>query len=102
MQKISAFWNKRKSWQKGSLIGALLLFLGLIYLISSTALGYRGQCGGLFPFLAGSRDCSFFEYFKGNLFFGLAIILYEFWWAVLLVIFIPAFIGYLINKKRVK
>jgi len=97
---IKTFWQNRKSWQKGLLISSALLFLNFLYLFVSLSLGYDGKCGGLLPFLAGSHECSFFEYLQQAFSFSFIIILVEFWWIIIPVIILPILIGWLIDRVQ--
>jgi hypothetical protein len=79
---------------KGSLAGILILLVCEIVLIVSVARQYDGTCGGFFPFLAGSYECSFFQYLLNNTLFTTTILLHLYWYWLLLFLVFSACIGY--------
>ncbi len=88
--------------KKGFLIGIILLLVGFAFITINIAVDYNGQCGGLLPFLAGTTECSFTQYFSQNIQFTLLILVTQFWWAILFILLIPTLAGWFISKVREK
>ena len=61
---------------------------------------FKGQCGGLMPFLAGPRPCSFWEYFSGQALFVLLIVRETYWPFVMLLLIVPISVGYLLDRLQ--
>ena len=79
--------------------GLAALSLFVIAIIAQLALGYEGKCGGLFPFLAGPRPCSFWEHLRESAIFSIAILWIEYWPLVLAALVIPTCVGYLLDRR---
>lgn len=63
-------------WKKGFLFGVALIAVWILYFVVVSFFGYEGKCGGFMSFLAGERDCSYFDYLKQN--FTLLVLLFPF------------------------
>ena len=92
-------------WRYSSwgLYGALALFsFCAIAIVVSVASSYDGKCGGLMPWLAGPKPCSFWEYISGNVLL-VALILWEGYWPlVLALLVVPISVGYLFDRQAQK
>ena len=101
--------NFKYYWQKGLFSGVVLLILGFFYLAFSEIRydGTCGQCLGLM-FIGckeyKKHECSFMEYLTSDYWHGLGLsftlqlIFFDYWWALILIVFIPTFIGFLRDK----
>jgi hypothetical protein len=82
------------------LCGALaVLSFFVIALVVQFAFSYDGKCGGLMPFLAGPRPCSFWEYISGAVLLAVLILWGTYWPFVLALLVVPASVGYLLDRR---
>ena len=82
------------------LYGALAVpSLLAMVLVAESALSYQGKCGGLMPFLAGPRPCSFWEYASASLEFTALVLWDAYWPLIVLLLLIPPAVGYLLDRK---
>jgi hypothetical protein len=72
----------------------------VIAIVIQIAFSFNGQCGGLMPFLAGPRPCSFWEYFSGEAYFVLLILGVTYWPFALVLLVVPISVGYLLERLR--
>ena len=96
---LKSFWQRLKYWQKGFLIGILVILCLLLSLILIAALNYDGECAG-FPFLEASHKCSFPEHMMKYSPTIWVIYLPEFWYLSLIIVLITTLIGYYIDNKK--
>src|SRR5215510_6331757 len=78
-------------------IGSVLCF-AVISLVQSI-MSYHGECGGLFPFLAGPKPCSFWDYASRDLMFSFAVLGVAYWPFVLGMLLLPPLVGYLLDRR---
>jgi hypothetical protein len=71
----------------------------LIVSVVSMGLAYDGKCGGYFPGLSVRRSCSFWNYLSGDGFVIAMIMAVTFWPVVLVLLVLPPFVGYLLDRR---
>lgn len=91
---LKSFWQRLKYWQKGFLIGILLVLSLLLFLILIAVLRYDGKCVSLLE----SYNCSFIEHMRNGFMPWGMMYVPEFWMLLLIIILITALIGYYIDK----
>jgi len=90
---------KRRYFWRG-LCGAIaVLSFFAIGSVVQIAFSYDGKCGGLIPFLAGPRPCSFLEYVSGGVLLSISILWGTYWPLVLVLLVVPASVGYLLDRR---
>jgi len=88
---------KRRYFWWGVYSAVALLSSLAIVIVAPIAFAYDGECGGLMPFLAGPRPCSFWEYFSGWL-LVVVLSLWDTYWPLVLALFlVPTSVGYLLD-----
>ena len=70
---------KRRYFWWGLCCALTVLSCFVIAIVVQIAFSFNGQCGGLIPFLAGPRPCSFWEYFSGQALFVLLVVRETYW-----------------------
>ena len=80
---------------------AVLSFIAIMS-VAQIAFSYDGKCGGLMPFLAGPRPCSFWEYLSGTAVLTIAILWGTYWPHVLGLLVVPTAVGYLLDRRAHK
>jgi hypothetical protein len=91
---------KRRYFRWGVCCALIVLSCFVIAIAVQIAFSFKGQCGGLMPFLAGPRPCSFWEYFSGQALFVLLIVRETYWLFVLLLLIVPISVGYLLDRLQ--
>lgn len=86
-----SFWKKRKTWQRGFLVGVVLVLVGWI---GVSAVFYDEGCWEFGEFDAYGYDCSFAE-FSLQVLSGSLIS-----WVALLIVLISTLIGYIIGRRE--
>jgi hypothetical protein len=77
--------------------GALAVCLAIVSLALMGS-SYNGRCGGFFPGSA-PRPCSLMEYMFGDVVAISMILLDTFWPVVLILLIVPPFVGYLLDRR---
>jgi hypothetical protein len=90
---------KRKYVWWGLRCGLTVLVCLVVLIVVMIAFSFNGQCGGLMPFLSGPRPCSFWEYFSGETYLTLLIVLVTYWPVVLGLLVVPVSVGYLLDRR---
>lgn len=91
---------KRRYFLRGVYVaGAIALCIAIVSL-ALMGLSYNGKCGGFFPGLSAPRPCSFSEYMIGDVVAMSMILLGTFWPVVLILLIVPPFVGYLVDRRR--
>lgn len=90
--------KRRYAWC-GFYAGLAALALFTIAIVVQIAFAYDGKCGGLFPFLAGPRPCSIWEYIRESVLFALVILWIEYWPFAVALLIVPASLGYLLDRR---
>jgi hypothetical protein len=78
--------------------GAIVLCAVIVSLILM-GLSYNGRCGGFFPELSAPRACSFLGYMFGDVVAISVIMISTFWPIVVVVLIVPPFVGYLLDRR---
>jgi hypothetical protein len=89
--------RRRYFWWGVYVSCASVLCIAVITLVQS-ATSYRGECGGLFPWLAGPRPCSFWDYASFN-FILLFVLSVAYWPIVLGMLILPPVVGYVLGRR---
>ena len=90
---------RRRYFLRGLYVaGGVLLCIAIVLLVQ-IGLSYDGKCGGFLPALAGPRPCSFWEYVVGNALLFALILGATHWPLVLAFLFLPPFVGYLLDRR---
>jgi phosphatidylglycerophosphate synthase len=83
------------------------LFIPIVILILATIVNavllagsYDGKCGGYLPWLAGPKPCTLFEFVTSNLVLVGVIMWSSYWPIVVVLLFMPAAVGYLLDKRK--
>ena len=77
---------------------ASVLGIAVVSFVHS-AMSYDGECGGLMPFLGGTRPCSFWDHASSDL--GLFVVLNVGYGPIVLAtLLVPPLIGYLLDRHR--
>ena len=85
--------------KRGMFIACGVLLCIVIVGVVSMALAYDGKCGGFFPGLSGRRPCSFWNYLSGDVLVITMVMAVAFWPAVLALLVLPPFVGYLFDRR---
>ena len=90
---------RRSYFLRGVLVaGAIAVCIAIASLVLMGS-SYNGKCGGFFPGSA-SRPCSLMEYMFGDV-VAISLILFgTFWPLVLILLLVPPFVGYLLDRRR--
>jgi hypothetical protein len=91
--------QNRKYFLWGFFVPLSILAITSILTAIKIAIAYDGKCGGFLPWLAGPQPCSFWKYFSGNSSMILTIVWISYWPFILAFIFVPAFIGFFLDRK---
>jgi len=78
---------------------AVLAAMSLIVAVSAV-LSYDGACGGFLPFTGEPRPCTMPEYMAQKLGFTYRIALYEYWYAVVAILAVPALAGLMSGARE--
>ena len=79
--------------------GAIALCATTVSLVLM-GMSYNGKCGGFFPGLSAPRVCSFSEYMLGDVVAISMIMISTFWPVMLIVLIVPPFVGYLLDRRN--
>ena len=90
---------KRRYVWWGFYVGLAALVLVVVAIIIQLALAYEGKCGGLFPFLAGPRPCSFWEHIRESALLAIALLWIEYWPVALALLVVPTCVGYVLDRR---
>ena len=94
----------KKYWLRGLLIGFAVIIVGFVYMGIRIMLAYTGQCGGesfmLFLGFRPAHHCSFVEYLFSRGWFELSFTFEIYLWLLLLIIFIPTFLGLVLDRIK--
>ena len=85
-------------WKIGLAIGIAIPAAGVLWEVLSVVDSDTGFCGGGMFFGGTRHPCSMWEHVSRRLELGFVLTLGFFWWAILLVLFIPTLIGFLIDR----
>lgn len=97
----SSTMKRRYFWW--GLYGTLaVLSFCAIWIVTQIAFSYDGKCGGLLPFLASPRPCSFWEYVSESVRLTVLILWEAYWPVVLALLLVPASVGYLLDRQAQK
>jgi hypothetical protein len=77
---------------------AVLSFFAVVSVVQ-IAFSYDGKCGGLMPFLAGPRPCSFWQYVSGGILLSISILLGTYWPLVVALLVVPTSVGFLLDIR---
>lgn len=91
---------RRRHFLRGVYVSCGLFSCIAIVLLVQIGYSYDGKCGGFLPWLAGPRPCSFWEYVSGNTLLYAVILGATFWPLVLALLFLPPFVGYLLDRQH--
>ena len=92
------FMKRRRYFWRGVYVSCgSVLCVAVVSLVQST-MSYRGECGGFFPSLAGSRACSFWDYASFDLM--LYVVLSVAYWPIVLgMLLLPPLVGYVLDRR---
>jgi hypothetical protein len=91
--------HTRKYFLIGLLGPLAILVVASIITVLGIAFTYDGKCGGLFPFLAGPKPCSFWEYVSGNSSAIFLVVWLAYWPFILALLFVSPVIGLFLDIK---
>jgi hypothetical protein len=91
--------HKRKYFLLGVFGPLALLVVASIVTILGIAFTYDGKCGGLIPWLAGPKPCSFWEYLSGSSSATFIVVGLAYWPFILALLFVPPIIGLFLDIK---
>ena len=98
------FWGGFSYAKRGFLIGFFLFLAGIVYILVRTISSYDGTCGIGILFFGSPQPCNYLEYliwsFKLVFFLEAPIVVLTYWLTILLVLLVPALIGYVMDKSK--
>jgi hypothetical protein len=90
----------RRYFLCGLLVPIAILIVTSIIIILNIAFSYDGKCGGLLPWLAGSKPCSLWEYVSGNTLAVFAVLWISYWPFALALLLISTLIGFFLDRQN--
>jgi hypothetical protein len=91
--------HKRKYFLIGAFGPLALLVVASIVTILGIAFTYDGKCGGLIPWLAGPKPCSFWEYVSGSSSATFIIVWLAYWPFILALLLVPPITGLILDMQ---
>ncbi len=89
----------RRYFWRGVYVACGAILCGTIAFLVLAGSSYHGTCGGFVPSLAGSGPCTLWEYVFGDMLLFALLLGSAYWPLVLMVVVLPPFLGYLIDRR---
>src|SRR5262245_10986660 len=94
---VNSSISSRYFW-RGIFVAVGGLLAVVIISLSVSVVSYQGQCGGLFPWLAGPKPCSLMDYLWSELLF-LGLIGFFYWPLLLAWCLFGPLVGYVLGRR---